>query len=485
MGTGHVMRCLALAQAWQDAGGRAVFAMADGSASVRERLLKESIGVFSISASVGTAEDASQTAALASEHAAAWVVVDGYQFGVDYQRALKPSVLFIDDYGHAKHYSAEIVLDQNVSADEHTYEKREAYTQLLLGPRYCLLRREFDAWQEWRRETATAGHSVLVTMGGSDPENFTEKAIAALNMIEDDRLEAIVVVGGSNASFEFVERTASEKGKKIEVRRDVSNMAELMTWADIAVSAAGTTCWEMCFLGLPALLVDLAENQTPVARELDRRGCAVHLGSAREVSSERLAESVKRLLRSKEDRILMSLRGRELVDGRGARRVVAALRRDRIRLRAVREEDCRLLWEWANDPQVRAAAFSPAPISWEEHQAWFTRKMRTPDCCILIAEDRTGGAIGQFRVDWRSSEDADVDVSVCKQHRGAGYGRVLIELGASHVFAERRFARLHAFVKAENYGSRRSFELARFESLGEEQVDGHSVIHYVRTSRRW
>jgi len=486
MGTGHVMRCLALAQAWQDAGGRAVFAMADPSSRVRERVLKESVGILAISASAGTEEDARQTAALAREHAAAWVVVDGYQFGADYQRTLKSAgfnILFLDDYGHAGHYYADLVLNQNVSADESAYENRESYTRLLLGPQYCLLRREFDAWREWRREIVPVGHRVLVTMGGSDAENFTERGIDALNSIEDDNLEATIVVGGSNERSELLKRIAAVAGKKIRVLRDISNVAELMAWADLAVSAAGTTCWEMCLMGLPAVLVDLAENQTPVARELERRGCAIHLGGPHDVSSEKLAEQVERLLTSWDDRQAMSAHGRELVDGEGAWRVVSALRSDRLRLRPAEENDSRLLWAWANDSGVRASAFSSTPIPWEQHVVWFTGKMKDPDCRILIAENGQGRAVGQFRVDWRSSEDADIDVSVSLECRGAGYGRLLIDLGASQVLAERRSARLHAFVKPENHASRRSFELAGFGNLGEEYVNGHAAIHYVRTGK--
>jgi UDP-2,4-diacetamido-2,4,6-trideoxy-beta-L-altropyranose hydrolase len=480
------MRCLALAQAWQDAGGRALFAIADPSSSVRERLLKESVNILAVSASAGTAEDASRTVALAREHAAAWVVVDGYQFGVDYQQALKSAgfkVLFLDDYGHAGHYFADLVLNQNVFADRSAYENRESYTRLLLGPQYCLLRREFNAWREWRREIVPVGHRVLVTMGGSDPENFTERAIDALNLIEGEKLEATVVVGGGNERSELLTCIAARVGKKIAVRRDISNMAELMAWADVAVSAAGTTCWEMCLMGLPALLVDLAENQTPVARELDRRGCAIHLGGPRDVSSERLAEQVERLLSSRDDRLAMSLRCRELVDGEGTRRVLSALRSVSLRLRPAQENDSRLLWEWANDAQVRAAAFSSTPIPWEQHEVWFTGKMNDPDCRILIAENGQGRAVGQFRVDWRSREEADIDISVSSECRGSGYGRALIDLGASQALAGRSAARLHAFVKPENQASRRSFELAGFEGLGEEYVNGHAAVHYIRTGK--
>ncbi len=327
MGTGHVMRCLALAQAWQDAGGRALFAMANPPGPLAERLRQESISVLEISASAGGSEDANATAALAREHGATWAVVDGYQFGADYQRSVRSGglkLLFLDDYGHAGEYAADLVLNQNLSADESAYQNRAAHTRLLLGPQYCLLRREFSPWQKWKREISLLGTRVLITMGGSDPDNFTEPAIAALNLLTDQNLEAAVVAGSNNAKFESLERLATTR-KKITLHRNVSNMAELMAWADVAISAAGTTCWELCLMGLPSLLVDLAENQIPVARELNRRGCAIHLGNSHDVSAGKIAEQLQALLSSKQSREKMSHICRGLIDGQGAQRVVSAL----------------------------------------------------------------------------------------------------------------------------------------------------------------
>jgi UDP-2,4-diacetamido-2,4,6-trideoxy-beta-L-altropyranose hydrolase len=483
MGSGHVMRCLALAQAWQDSGGRAVFATAP-PVLLRERLRKESFQICEIDAAPGSTEDALQTLTLAREHGARSIAVDGYHFGANFQRTLKADgfkVLFLDDYGHSSPYSADWVLNQNASAQGSAYDKRQSYTQLLLGPRYCLLRREFMAWQEWSRDIAPVGRRVLVTMGGSDPENFTRIAIQAVSYLQDDNLEVDVVVGGANQHSYLAESVAPEGAKKIRLHRDVKHMPELMAAADVAISAAGTTAWELCFLGLPSILVSLAPNQIPIAQELSRQQCAIHLGDAHDVSAQELAEQLQALLKSKDQRRAISLRGRELVDGSGAKRVVAVLRGLSLQLRPVKESDVRLLWEWVNDSQVRAASFSSEPIPWEKHEAWFTSKLNDPDGRILIAEDEQGRAIGQFRLDWRSHDDADIDVSVCRECRGRGYGRVLIDMGVSHAHAERGAVRLHAYVKPENEASRRSFELARFENLGQERVNGHYAVHYVRT----
>lgn len=481
MGTGHVMRCLALAQAWQDAGGRACFAMADSTAAIRARVAAEACDVADIAAEGGTAADAFQTVEFAKENKCEWAALDGYQFGEEYQRALKEGglrVLFLDDYGHSKKYVADLVLNQNTSASASLYENRNSDTRLLLGPRYCLLRREFGAWRNWKREIPNIGRRVLVTMGGSDPENVTASAIDALAGVEVEGLEAVVVVGGSNPHADVLGRMAAESGKKIRVLRDVSDIAERMAWADVAVSSAGTTCWELCLLALPSILVDVAENQTALATEMGRRGYAIHIGRPKQLSVSKLTAQIESLARDESRRREFSIRCLELVDGRGAERVVLAMT-EKLRLRNAHENDCRLLWEWANDPQVRAAAFSSTPISAEQHEVWFAGKMNDSNCLILIAEDDAGASVGQFRVDWVSDEDGEIDVSVASEFRGEGYGSILIELGVATVFAHKG-ARLHAFVKTDNESSRRAFERAGFANLGEKKVREQQAIHYLR-----
>lgn len=481
IGTGHVMRCLSLAQAWQHAGGKACFAMADSTDAVRARVTGESCGVEQMSAEAGTSADVLQAIELAKSSQCKWAVVDGYHFGEEYQRALKEhglNVLFLDDYGHAGQYVADLVLNQNISARAALYENRSPQTRLLLGPRYCLLRREFAEWRNWKREVPAVGRRVLVTMGGSDPDNVTAWTMDALTRVRVDGLEAIVIVGGSNPHAEKLERLAAESGKNFSVRRDVTNISELMAWADVALSSAGTTCWELCLMALPSLLVDVAPNQTALAIEMALRGCAIHLGAPMGLSAAELAAQVEGLLRDEDRRRQFSIRCRELVDGGGAQRVVQAMT-GKLRLRAAKESDCNLLWEWANDPEVREASFSSAPILWEAHQAWFAGKMKDPNCTLLIAEDDTGRQIGQFRVDWRSDEEGDIAVSVAAPFRGAGNGASLIDLAVGRVFAERG-DRVYAFVKIENQASRRAFEQAGFSSLGEECVNRHPAIRYVR-----
>ena len=482
VGTGHAMRCLALAQAWQDAGGRAVFAMTESTSSIQARLASETCTVVSFSALAGTRDDANQTIVLAREQQAEWVVVDGYQFGADYQRALKGAglrVLFLDDYRHARHYSADLVLNQNVGASAAIYEDREAQTRLLLGPRYALLRREFAAWRQWNREILSSCHRVLVMMGGSDPENLTARAIEALALGRVDGLEVTVIVGGSSPHLAAINLSAARSGLSIKVQKDASNTAEFMAAADVAISAAGSTCWELCLLGLPALLVDVASNQTALAKELDRRGCAVHAGD-RTVSIGQLAAQLQRLIGSRELRQSLSSRSRELVDGNGARRVASVLRgTEGWQLRRVRADDRELLWEWANDPEVRAASFSSAPIPWETHVSWFAERFGQGRCLMLIAEDEKGSPFGQIRFDFKNNGEAELNISLVRESRGCGLGVRVIEAGVRELFATVDCLRVNAFVKPENEASARAFEQADFVRVGMERVRGNDAVHYV------
>jgi UDP-2,4-diacetamido-2,4,6-trideoxy-beta-L-altropyranose hydrolase len=465
IGTGHVMRCLALAQAWQDAGGQVGFVMAETTPAIQARLVTESCEVVSVSHAAGVADDASQTIALARERKSDWIVVDGYQFTADYQRALKAAgckVLFLDDYGHAQHYFVDFVLNQNVCASADSYLHKEPQTRLLLGPKYCLLRREFAASQNWKREVSSVCRRVLVLTGGSDPENLTARVIEALAIARLDHVETTVAIGGSNPHFAMLQELAAKSGQKIAVQRDILNMAEPMALADVAISAAGSTCWELCLMGLPALLVDVADNQTELARELDRRGCAIRVGD-RSVSAEKVADQLKRLVGSHELRQSLSQHSRELVDGNGAMRVVSVLRGgEGMRLRRARVDDMRLLWEWANDPDVRAASFSPDPIPWETHIAWFEEKFRQSGSIILIAEGEDAIPLGQIRFDSRADGEWEVDVSVAKSMRRRGMASQIIRLGVQTLMKEGGSVRVHAFVKSENVASAKAFERAAF-----------------------
>lgn len=328
IGAGHVMRCLALAQGWQDAGGRAVFAMASESPGIEERLKSERIETVHLSAQPGSREDAAETSSRARSLNAAWIVVDGYVFDSDYQRAIKESgarLLFIDDYGHCDWYSADLVLNQNIYAEESLYARREPHTRVLLGSRYAMLRREFLKWREWKREIADAARRVLVTLGGADPDNATLTVIRALQKLEMPDIEARILIGPLNPHRESLEREIKNSSRNIKLLTAATDIPQLMAWADVAVSAAGSTCWEMAFMGLPTVMIVLANNQNPIAKGLAAEDAALNTGWHNQLSDSSLPSLLNDLIGDPASRLSMSERGKTIIDGMGAQRLVEIL----------------------------------------------------------------------------------------------------------------------------------------------------------------
>jgi len=323
------MRCLALAQAWQDAGGKAVFAMGQTSSSLCERMRAEGMEVVVLENTPGSCADARRVARFTEERRAEWVVVDGYHFDADYQRELKAAgqrVLFIDDNGHASHYAADLVLNQNVYADQSFYPSREAYTRLLLGSSYVLLRREFQPWRSWKRELPSVARKLLVCMGGSDPGNVTAKVIPSLRSIPVENLEVVIVAGGNNPHLKSLEAAIRLSDGGFRLVNDVVNMPELMAWADVMLAAAGSISWEICAMALPALLVVTAPNQTRAAHRLAELGCALTFDSDPEKIATAVTTVLLSLLNSQNSRQGLSLKARGLVDLEGSARVVSILR---------------------------------------------------------------------------------------------------------------------------------------------------------------
>lgn len=327
IGTGHVMRCLALAQAWQEVGGAAHF-LGNVAPMLEARLRAEGMGTSQLNAVPGDSADAAQSIALAREMEAAWVVADGYQFDAANQQAIKEAglrLLFLDDYGHASHYCADLVLNQNIYAHPSLYAKREPYTTLLLGTRYALLRREFWPWCGWQRKIPPVARRVLVTLGGADPNNITPKVIQALGLVRVSSLETVVVVGGSNPYYEELQAAARHSSFAIRLEHNVANMASLMARADVAVSAGGSTCWELAFMGLPSIVLALAENQDAIAEGLDSAGVVRSLDRQGDVTVLELRNGLEKLIQGEAVRAKMCGLGQQLVDGLGGHRVAFQL----------------------------------------------------------------------------------------------------------------------------------------------------------------
>ncbi|MGA2257536.1 MAG: UDP-2,4-diacetamido-2,4,6-trideoxy-beta-L-altropyranose hydrolase, partial [Thermoguttaceae bacterium] len=201
IGAGHVMRCLALAQAWQDEGGDVAYFQAETTSGIEQRLRAERVEVVYQPVEPGSDADAESLIRFAATRQARWIVLDGYHFDTRYQRLVKEAglrLLLLDDTGASGHYYADLVLNQDLNAAESLYGNREPYTKLLLGTKYVLLRREFCRCPRKPRDFGDRPRTLLITMGGSDPGNVTLQVIEAVVQLRRDDLQALVVIGPSN-----------------------------------------------------------------------------------------------------------------------------------------------------------------------------------------------------------------------------------------------------------------------------------------------
>jgi UDP-2,4-diacetamido-2,4,6-trideoxy-beta-L-altropyranose hydrolase len=485
IGTGHVMRCLALAQAWKDLGGSAIFAMSGEMPEIENRLKGDGFTVYRIAAKPGSEEDATLTADLAVSQRAWFVVMDGYHFDSQYQMSLKEAglrLLFIDDYGHAGFYVADLVLNQNVYAREGLYKNRSFETRLLLGPAFVLLRREFWPWRGRFRKNPKTARKILITLGGSDLENVTLLILSSLQNLTADGIEVVAVVGAGNVHSASLEASSKSANDTIKLVRNISNMPELMAWADIAIISGGTTSYETAFMGLPALIVIIAENQVLVAEKLDEIGAAINLGWPHDLSCERLQKAIEDLRINGCARERMSNIGRQLVDGGGTSRVVKVMLDRVIRVRDALESDCKQIFQWANDNDARTASFSPNPINWDTHCNWLSQRLQDPNCLLLICGDDKGKCLGVVRFDLEEDE-AIISINLDPGARGRGWGGFIIVRAVDVLFKRYHISKVSAFIKVQNHRSTKTFERAGFSKKGLCNIKGYEAWHYMLSNK--
>lgn len=474
IGAGHVMRSLALAQAWKAAHGRTVFCGRIDSASLRERLEAEG---FECLVPGPAAED---TAACLRDNGleGGWVVLDGYHFGTDWHSSLVAEgyrVLVVDDEAKLSAYPVQAVLAPGHDARISRYATLPA-TVVMAGLKFRPLRAGF---MECRRDTGSSlgGTTVLVAFGAADSANVTCRALGALAPLLDVRDLVIVVLGPLNRHGDAVAAALSGLACRQELHRDVADMATLYARADIALSAAGGAAWEMAACGLPAILVPVASNQEAGAAFLAAAGAAVSLGGPQDLVSSEFTDLLAGLLGDEGRRSAMALAGPQACDGLGAQRVCAVLAtldgeepKHGWSIRPARIDDLEAVHRIANDREVRANSFSPEPIGLEDHTRWFIDRLGRKDCALFVIEVEAVVA-GLIRFD-RTEGGAEIDYAIHPAFRRRGLGRRLLRDGAALAASRLGIGEATGVVIDDNVASRRAFLAAGYRDLGPRRKQG-------------
>jgi UDP-2,4-diacetamido-2,4,6-trideoxy-beta-L-altropyranose hydrolase len=480
IGTGHVMRCLTLADKLRGRGAEIVFVCRDFAGNLCGYIEEKGYIVHRLPVSDAPEQgdqnietglkhavwlgadwqtDARQVEEIIKgfENSPDWLVVDHYGLDEKWEGYLRPyvkKIMVVDDLADRAH-DCDLLLDQNFYADMNIrYRgKLPSHCQLLLGPRYALLRDEFRQLHEQIKQRSRPVKRVLVFFGGVDADNYTGRTIEALSEINISDLHVDLVIGAQHPCCEQIKTACVQHGFICHVQTD--KMAELMVAADLAIGAGGSATWERCCLGLPTLTICTADNQQKQITDAAQEGFlyAPSLGTD---WAAVIKNHIKALLENDHLRWLLSSRAMQAVDGRGVLRIIGILGCSGIEMRMVNANDSTELFEWRNHTSIRSVSRNTEPITWEDHQGWFADVMGSKNRVLLIGQ--SGDVpIGVVRFD-KQEDVAEVSIYLVPDANHSGQGRNLLLSGEQWIKENRpEIKHIRACVIGGNEPSQRLF----------------------------
>jgi UDP-2,4-diacetamido-2,4,6-trideoxy-beta-L-altropyranose hydrolase len=328
IGAGHLRRCMALADELKMRGSSVFFVLR--TRRINEGKELEDVGdeVIRLDWSLIPEEDAQEVVRLWRQYKIDAAIVDHYHASAEYQQHLYYSgVRWLQFDGCVqKQLWADWVINPNLASRECDYSaaRQRKETCFLLGPKYAFLRGEFAQWQSkanFRKEVK----KILLTFGGGDDKNATVFSLDAIKSL-DPSIERVILASSANASIPDIQNWM-EKNPTIYTTLliDDTEIARNMAEADLAITAGGMTTFETAAMGLPTLIIQIAENQRPNARGWHKEGIAVNLGPIKALDPVFLHHQVKEMMRDVKRRENVSYSAKALVDCLGARRVAQRL----------------------------------------------------------------------------------------------------------------------------------------------------------------
>lgn len=474
IGGGHIRRCLVLADALRTAGWVCVFATARGSTSIVQPLLTSGHKLVELDMN-----DSRPLIEQVGEKDFDLLIVDHYGLDAKFERLCRKwarRVLVIDDLADRPH-DCDVLLDPTLgrAADDYAPLLVEK-SVLLLGPKYALLEPRFFMQRLALEPQRSDVRELFVSFGTVDAFDLSGRTIEAVQKTGLD-VRIKVAIGSASPNVEALKAAAARAAGKIHIGADSDDIPAMMASTDIAVGAAGGTSWERCCLGLPSLIITVADNQNENAIALDRAGAAWNLGGVKAVAAHRMAAEITRLVSDQTRRAAMRARALAITDGLGAARVVSVLGQSiaatgcgAVTLRPVADEDCEIMFEWQSAPGARRYSRNPQAPTRSEHEKWFRSKMADPGCVMNIVQ-HAGRPVGVLRYDWRKTEEwFEVSMLIASEHQGQGVGVAALELGKQL---------LRSFDVVAEVDPANSRSAALFNRAGYSRVDDR---HYLLSS---
>jgi spore coat polysaccharide biosynthesis predicted glycosyltransferase SpsG/RimJ/RimL family protein N-acetyltransferase len=471
-GYGHITRCLSLYQAFEE---RKIFPamIVNGDENAKAFLGKSNYLLFDWINEKERLFDIIKNSDV--------VIVDSYKAELEiYSEITKLTKypVFIDDNLRLD-YPVGTILNGTINAENLPYTKTEKHN-FLLDSKYIPIRKEF--WNVPENTINAEIKELLITFGGQDIRNLTLSVSKAISEIFPELKQKIVLGKG----FGNKEEIENLKKKNVEIIRhpDAGKMRDLMLSSDITITAAGQTLYELAVTGSPSIAVMVAGNQKINLIQWKESGFINSILSYEYKGlTDKIVDDIRKLMNHDERKKISEI-GKSKVDGQGARRVIQYLIDKSCRsfgfyLRKVVPEDSKQIFELSNDPEVRNNSINRNKIKWEDHQNWFTQKLKNNNYIILLALDRKDNFIGQVRFEIEKDK-ATVSISIMKDFRGKGFSKNLLVNGCKYLFNYREsLNKILAYIRPENRASIKGFDSAGFSFYRTETINGDNFYLYT------
>ena len=502
IGTGHLMRCLTLAECLKNNGIDISFICRKNSGNLRAKIIKKGFRLFELESlskaryddklfhskwlTVTQQEDADQCKEILEKIKPDWLVVDHYALDHEWESDLKhlsTNLMVIDDLADRNH-NCDLLLDQTFGRiAEHYIDLVPKLCTVLVGPEYSLLRPDFSEWRSYSIERRSQANfkNLLITMGGVDLENHTEDVLIKLNRCSlPEDINITIVLGSHCPNLESLKMRAERSKYTVSIKVDVDNMAEIMANSDIAIGAAGTTSWERCCMGLPTIQIVLAENQKFLAEKLSKINASMLVNENN--SLESLINDASKWMQD------VSISSAKITDGTGTLKVASQITDSIVKFKLQEFGEVELVsyvdlnfndqafaLKMRNDISVKRWMYSQREISQKEHRD-FIKKLNDNNERLYFLVKLQGTIVGSINFSNIVPNDSlDFGLFTNPYTELKGAGRILEAAGNyyAHFKLGIRKVKLEVFsdnTRAINFYKKCGYRLAGSNKIQEKEI---------------
>lgn len=476
IGMGHVVRCLALADMLRN-DFEIVFAIQEPSEDIVKTIHTVTESIIHLPATDDYNIDAQNLVQQLDTNDI--VVLDGYHFKTDYQKAIKDKgckLVCIDDLHDCTFYADAIINHaEGIGKSMYTATKK---TALYLGPQYALLRKPF--LEQGSRKKIDSVKKIFISMGAADASNLTQKFTEAI--IDIDGIEEIhLMLGAINPNLQSIDELI-EKSNTISIIKHINisadALANLLQTCDISICPASSISLESCAIGIGLISGYTADNQRGILDGLVKNKATINIGNMNTVSPSTIKSTIENLISSPEQIIVLMHQQHKMLDGKSPERIINAfknLKTVHLHFRLANKADAELYFNWRNDPLVKNNSYNPTEIDYEQHVKWFLSKLESNTCNFYLFLNSENKPVGQVRIDTAENEDI-IGISIDKDFRGKSIGREMLEQSTGDYLQSNPSSSIVAYIKQENKPSYSIFKKAGFSN--EEMVVEQGIKSY-------